>query len=263
MRLPFLIFIFFVAFAVRGNAEDLILRGTFQGQDLYVQNQVAPEGVGFCVTEVYVNDVLATDEVNSHAFIIDLSLYSLEIGNPVEVIIRCKSDCLPKVINPEAIQPVCDFKVHRMEVDQKGLLTWEAYDGATGNICFIEQHKWNRWVEMGQVMNDNVPGAASEFNFQMKLHSGKNSIRIKQRDIKGNHYSQTFEFEGPAQGPQLKSTKVKDQIIFSSPSYFEVYDPYGRLIKKGYGSEILMEDCEKGTYFVNFDQYAGVHIDKR
>ncbi|HHU01352.1 MAG TPA: hypothetical protein GXZ84_09100, partial [Bacteroidales bacterium] len=39
------------------NGEQIELRGTYQGENLYVKNPFAASGVGFCVYEVTVNGI--------------------------------------------------------------------------------------------------------------------------------------------------------------------------------------------------------------
>ena len=54
--------------------QQMVLEGTYQGQNLYVQNPFASFGVGFCVVNVTVNGQQSTDEINSSAFEIELSV---------------------------------------------------------------------------------------------------------------------------------------------------------------------------------------------
>ena len=81
-------------------AGTLVLEGNYQGKNLFIQNPFSEAGVGFCVYEVTVNDQIATDEINSSAFEIDMGNFGLKIGDKVVVKIKHKDGCTPLVLNP-------------------------------------------------------------------------------------------------------------------------------------------------------------------
>ena len=93
-------------------AGNIVLEGNYQGKNLYIKNPYAGTGVGFCVFEVTVNGSVTTDEWNSSAFEIDLSIHDLDLGDQVVVVIKHKDDCpTPKVLNPEVLNPKSTFKI--------------------------------------------------------------------------------------------------------------------------------------------------------
>ena len=78
---------------------EVILNGTFQGANLYVQNPFSENG--FCALSVFVNDSLYIDsaQLQVNAFEIDLIRFGLIINDPVTIKIKHKGDCIPKVLN--------------------------------------------------------------------------------------------------------------------------------------------------------------------
>ena len=108
--------------------QEMVLEGTYQGENLYVQNPFASSGVGFCVTNVLINGQQSIDEINSSAFEIDFSSYQLSKGASVKVKIEYKDDCTPRVLNPEVLKPsstdaeststFCDFVSNGFKVRQ-------------------------------------------------------------------------------------------------------------------------------------------------
>ena len=46
---------------------------------------------------------------------------------------------------------------------------------------------------------------------------------------------------------------MDDKITFSSPTLYEIYDEYGGIVFKGYGSEVNVAGIEKGRYYINYD----------
>jgi len=65
------------------EAESLVLEGQYQGKDIYVQNPRHTSGVGYAVKKTMVNGQVSSDEINSSAFIIDLSIFNYDIGEAV------------------------------------------------------------------------------------------------------------------------------------------------------------------------------------
>ena len=69
-------------------------------------NDPSADGVGFCCYEVRVNGMLTSDAVNSHAFEVDLGALGLTLGKGLSVRLKHRSGCIPRVLNPEVIQPI-------------------------------------------------------------------------------------------------------------------------------------------------------------
>ena len=71
--------------ATMGWAQQGIdVAGLYQGENLLVVNETNPDGVGFCCYEVRVNGLVTADQVNSHAFEIDLRSHGIALakGSP-------------------------------------------------------------------------------------------------------------------------------------------------------------------------------------
>ncbi|MFB0961855.1 MAG: hypothetical protein QMB20_11690, partial [Flavobacteriales bacterium] len=80
-----IIIVFILLFGVNSalSAGVFVLEGVYQGRDLYVQNPFSEEGVGFCIYEVTVNGIVTSDEINSSAFAVDLSMYEFINGDDI------------------------------------------------------------------------------------------------------------------------------------------------------------------------------------
>ena len=67
--------------ATPARAQQAIdVAGLYQGENLLVVNETNPDGVGFCCYEVRVNGLVTADQVNSHAFEIDLRSHGIALG---------------------------------------------------------------------------------------------------------------------------------------------------------------------------------------
>ena len=249
-------------FALQVNAGVIVLEGHYQGKNLYVQNPFAGSGVGFCTFEVTINGEVTTDEVNSSAFEIDFANFQLTVGDPLIVKIKHKDDCKPKVLNPEVLKPKSTFEIVSMSINNDGGLEWST-TGETGKLTFIvEQFRWNKWIKVGEV--DGV-GKSSEnkYSFKITPHSGENKFRVKQVDYSGKpRYSQASRYLAPIGEISFDPIKVRDDLLFTGETLFEIYDSYANIVKKGFGSKIDASNLKKGIYYINYDNKTETFVKK-
>ena len=92
--------------AADSNCDNLyiLVEGIYLGKNLIVQNAFNCNGIGYCVYEVRVNDIVTTDIISKPRFEVDLHNFALKVGDPVEVKIFHKGCCMPKVLNPEVLK---------------------------------------------------------------------------------------------------------------------------------------------------------------
>ena len=258
---PLLIGIF-GAFQV--SASPIVLEGTYQGKNLYVQNPFAGSGVGFCTFEVTVNGEISTDEINSSAFEVDLSNYDLEIGDEVVIKIKHKEDCKPKVLNPEVLKPRSTYEIQDIHFDEEdSLLKWTT-KGENGKLPFIiQQYRWNKWVRLGSVQGKGTPEKHS-YEFKVNPHSGENKFRVIQEDYTGKIRPSKAVIYQNTQGEELQFSpkKVREEIVFTGETMFEVYDQYGNIVKKGFSKTVNVENLEDGVYYLSFDNKTEEFIKK-
>lgn len=243
--------------------EEMLLEGTYQGRNLYIQNPFASSGVGFCIVGIEVNGETSIDEINQSAFEIDFLTYQLKKGESVQVKIEYKSDCSPRVINPEVLRPTSTFVVTKMNVTTQGVISFTT-TGESGPLPFvIEQFRWNKWVKVGEVKGKGVENS-SDYIFNSKPHSGKNKFRIKQVDFSRRpRYSREIRLTRSATEvvviSNLDKQKVNSELLFATKggtetaTMYEIFNGYGNLVKKGYGKKVDLTSLDKGVYFVNFD----------
>jgi hypothetical protein len=257
-------FLIATALSLHAVAGVIVLEGNYQGKNLFVQNPYSEAGVGFCVYEVTVNDQIATDEINSSAFEVDLGNFGLKIGAPIVVKIKHKDGCTPVVLNGEVLKPKSTFDIVKQEVKADRTYTWTAAN-ETGELAFVvEQKRWNKWVKMGEVMGVGTPGEHT-YEFKVTPHSGENTYRVRQTDLtKKSRMSQSVAYTDPSVAlvtwaPQ----KVKDIITFSAPTLYEVYDQYGNIVKRGYANTLDVTSLKKDLYYLNYDNKTGETFIKR
>ncbi len=245
-------------------AGTIVIEGHYQGKNLFIQNPFSEAGVGFCVFEVTVNDQIATDEINSSAFEVDLGNFGLKVGDPIVVKIRHKDGCTPVVLNPEVLKPKSTFDIVKQSISSDGTYTWVTTN-ETGELPYIvEQKRWNKWVKVGEVPGVGKPGEHT-YTFKVTPHSGENTFRVRQVDLtRKSRYSDAVKFTDPSVQPVTWSpAKPKDEIVFSANTLYEIYDQYGNIVKRGYASRIDITGLKKDLYYLNYDNKMGESFLKR
>lgn len=237
---------------------NLSIQGTYQGKNIYVLNPENEDGFGFCTRKVTVNgDVLPTS-TGSSAFEIDFSLFRIQIGDPVFIVIEHNESCKPKVLNPEVLLPRSTFKIADISVSNTGKLKWKTTN-EKGKLPFIvEQYRWNKWVQVGEVEGNGGNGE-NTYEFQVIPHSGENIVRVVQIDHSGEKKaSSEVKFTSNVAAVQKNPVKVKTTIQFTSngkpvETKYEIFDAYGNIIKKGFGTSVDCRNLLKGAYYINYD----------
>jgi len=237
---------------------DLSIEGSYQGKSLYVQNPESEDGFGFCATKVTVNGDIMPGGVSRSAFKIDFSLFNIQVGDDVFIVIEHRDGCKPKILNPEVLLPRSTFVVTEMKVTNDGKIEWTT-TGEQGKLPFIvEQYRWNKWVNAGEVDGAGVEGPNS-YEFKVTPHSGENKIRVVQIDHSGTKKkSDEKTFKSEVEEVEMAPKKVKTEIKFTAngeptETKYEIYDAYGNIVKKGYSSSVNCENLRKGAYYINFD----------
>jgi hypothetical protein len=233
-------------------AGNIVLKGTFQGENLYVKNPFAPSGVGYCIYEVTVNGMTTTDEINSSAFEIDLSVYGFKKGEELTVTIKYKDGCKPKVLNPEVLNALATFEIKDLKVNGDKI-TWSTVNESGPLPFIIEQYRWNKWIKVGEVKGSGKQ-TLNNYSASVRLHSGENRFRIKQVDYrKKPRYSEEVTTMSSKPEVTFSPTRVDDVIKFSAPTMYEIYDAYGGIVFKGYGEQVKVGGLAKGKYYINYD----------
>lgn len=244
------------------HAGTIILEGKYQQKNVYVINSVSAEGVGFCVYEITVNGAVTSDEINSHAFEVDLSIHGLKLGDDVVIAIKYKDGCQPRVLNPGVLEPQPTFEVINIDVDSNGLLKWETVN-EQGKLPFIiQQFKWNKWVNVGEVIGEGT-SVKNSYNFQTTAVSGTNKYRIAQKSYDGKlRKSAPVEYNSSVTAVSFSYVKKTGALNFSSETNYELYNVYGQIIKRGFGNTIDLSNLPKNEYYISFDSMTEKFVKK-
>ena len=241
-----------------GQVQLLSLEGTYQEKNLIVNNPPMPDGFGFCISKVLVNGEILTAVIQTSHFEIDFQLFHIKKGDDIFVVLEHAVGCEPRFLNPSILLPKSTFECTQISAEKDGKLSWTCIKEQEVLDYSIEQYKWGRWVEIGQVKGKESLGS-NTYQFQLTPHSGKNVVRVSQTDNSGKpRVSKSASFTSAVEPVSFSPTKVHSTLAFSAKgkavqTKYEIYDAYGNLLKTGFGSTVDCQNIVSGVYFINYD----------
>jgi hypothetical protein len=232
----------------------IVIEGMYQNKNLYIQNSQSAGGVGFCAYEVLINGQVTTDEILSNTFEIDFSALPIEPGAKVVVEIKHKSDCAPKVLNPDVLKPQPTFEMVEIKVDINGLLNFTTINEQESIPFIIEQYRWNKWIKIAEIQGKGKKKGVNNYVFQTIPHSGENKFRVKQVGFGGaEKRSESVTFKSKSGEVSYDINRESALVSFTRETLFEVYNMYGNVVKYGYGKELNVQNLPKGSYYLCYD----------
>jgi len=226
--------------------------GLYQGENLLVVNETNPDGVGFCCYEVRVNGQVTADQVNSHAFEIDLRSHGVALGKGVAIRLMHRPGCVPRILNPEVIAPSPGFELVEFRAIADGEVVWVTSE-ERGRMPFVlQQLKWGKWVDVVRVDGLGGPGER-HYHARFKPIRGENILRLTHLAADG-----ALEVKGEARfssgSPELTFDydHRSQQIAFSEETQYEVVDAFGTVVLQGHGRDVILRYLARGEYFVNY-----------
>jgi|ERR1043165_1928754 hypothetical protein len=234
------------------SQNKVILQGSYQGKNLYIQNPYSTDG--FCTEKVLVNGKEVKTELASTAYVIPLDSMGFKLDDTLYVEIFHKNDCKPKVL-ADYTPPRLSFEVTSIWADSTGTIHWiSAHE--SGKLTFIvEQFRWNKWIKIGEVNGEGTPGKhLYSFEFTSP-HSGLNKFRVKQAVGNKTKTSRSAELLFPDQKLEIIGNrhKLSEAVEFTSKTMYELYDRDGNIVKRGSSTSVGLKDLKRGTYFLNYD----------
>jgi hypothetical protein len=246
-------------------AAELVVEGTYQGKNIFVQNPFSGNA-GFCITEVLINGKVSTDEIQQSSFELDLGALQLVVGQKVVIKIKYKDGCKPpKVVNPEDLKPRSTFEIvaGSMKVSKDGKkLSWTS-KGETGKLTFVVEHyRWNKWVKVAEVEGKGTPDP-TYYEVNYVPFSGENRIRVKQTDSYGPRLSEPIKYRSMSPAITMTQDAKSGNVNFSGETKYEVFDSYGNVVLQGFSNNVDISSLKKGTYYINFDNKSGDKITRK
>jgi len=237
-----------------------IVRGTYIGKDVYVQNIVQTGDSikikGYCIDSLYVNDSLMFVLPQTSAFKVDLSF--LDNNERVTIKIIHKENCVPKVLNDNDILSGIDFKFNDIEISEKKI-EWYT-EGEENGSFFIAYHLWlDEWLVLDTVFNK---GSSVKSSYELPIYnlSGENKYKVsyyaQDSSLVESKEREYFSHKSPI---TFKPKRVNDFIQLSEKTRFYVIDKSKKkVLLSGISDKV---DCS--TLRGGRNKYYYLIIDKR
>ncbi len=237
------------------KADEMILKGVYQGLDLYIINPMLDIGEEYCAYEVLINGTPFNDVINSSAFRITLDYVGLQFGQEYEVIIKHHPDCTPKLVNPEVLKPLSTYELLSYELGYNDILNFTTHKESGKLTFYIEEFRWNKWIQIGEILGEGGP---DDRVYSQKIYpfDGENRYRIYQTDhLNRKFYSDEMIIKVDKKDVKVTCSlkKVKREITFSGDTYYSVINQFGEELITGNGNVVDVSNLKKGEYFLNFE----------
>ncbi|OHX68341.1 hypothetical protein [Flammeovirga pacifica] len=249
-RLHFALFFIFISTITFAQDGEMIVTGVYKGSNLYVENPMLQDG-SFCINKVLINNSDMQKLPNASAFEIELN--HIQKGDHISVILFHSNDCVPRILNPNAIRDKGHFQFIELDVTEEGL-EWETSGEAAEGSFMILRYEHNNWVE-DMIVQGKSDERINKYHYKVLHHSGVNKYKLKYIEITGKVYnSEVLSHESSSEQVRFYPNRVTKLLSFTRPVRFEILDQYGKVVLTGNDNQVDCTALNGGRYyFVNYD----------
>ncbi|ANQ47743.2 MULTISPECIES: hypothetical protein [Flammeovirga] len=185
------------------------------------------------------------------AFEIELS--HIQKGDHISVILYHSNDCVPRILNPNAIRDKGHFQFIELDVTEEGL-EWETSGEAAEGSFMVLRYEHDSWVE-DMIVQGKSDERKNKYHYKVLHHSGLNKYKLKYIEITGKVYnSEVLAHESSSEQVKFYPNRVSETLSFTRPVRFEILDQYGKVVLNGNDSKVDCSVLAGGRYyFVNYD----------
>lgn len=226
----------------------MVQLGVYRGRNIFIQNPYNSETKQYCVQTVEVNDKTLISSPNSSALTVDLSY--LALNDMVKLTIYHNQGCKPKILNPRVLESGKGFRIVQTTADDASV-TWITTGEEDRNAYFeLQKEKLDGWVTLKKISAkgdiDN-----NQYSIGVTHYAGDNVFRIHYVSKLVDTYSETFNYYSTIDPISFYPIdKVYDLISLSKETDYSIKDQEGKVVKKGVGQDIFVEDLKPGEYIL-------------
>jgi hypothetical protein len=152
---------------------------------------------------------------------------------------------------------IATFEIQSIKVSKDGMVSWTAQNEHGSLPYLVEQFIFDKWVSVGSVNGVGSPSPNS-YSVPVVLHSGENKFRIRQKGYdKISKFSDAITFYSKKDAVTYTITNKNQTLEFSNDTYFIIYNPFGVIVKQGFGNSLDISDYAKGYYCLIYDNKLG------
>ena len=149
------------------------------------------------------------------------------------------------------------FSMETFFVKEEGFVCWTATQEQGSLPYVVEQYLFDKWVAVGEVKGIGTP-TPNSYSVPVTLNSGENKFRIRQKGYdKMSRFSNAITYYSKKEAVSYNVTDDNQTLIFSTDTYFIIYNPYGAIVRQGYGNSLNIADYPKGYYCLIYDNRLG------
>jgi hypothetical protein len=144
-------------------------------------------------------------------------------------------------------------KISDLQMDSASRIHWTVLH-QQGLMSFsVEQFLNEHWVMVGEVVGDSHQ-ETNEYAYSPHQTSGENKYRIAwYGDAKTKNYSNIVSSLSKKAEVFFHVTEDNLHVAFSENTFYMVYNPYGFIISRGFGSSLDISEYNPGMYCVTYD----------
>jgi hypothetical protein len=152
---------------------------------------------------------------------------------------------------------ISTFEIQSFKISKDGMVSWTAINEHGSLPYIVEQYIFDKWVKVGQVNGIGNPSPNS-YSVPVIFSSGENKFRVRQKGFdKMSRFSDAVTFYSKKEAVSYKVSHDNQMIEFTGDTYFIIYNPYGAIVKQGYGNSVNISDYAKGYYCLIYDNKLG------
>lgn len=154
-------------------------------------------------------------------------------------------------------KPVASFEIQSIKVSRDGLVSWTARNEQGSLPYSVEHYIYDKWVKVSQVSGVGTP-TPNSYSVPVILHSGENKFRVRQKGYDNmSRFSDAITFYSKKEPVSYTVTDKNRRVEFSNDTYYIIYNPYGAIVKQGYGNSVDITNYLKGYYCLIYDNKLG------
>jgi len=229
--------------------QKVVFEGTYQGSDISVKNAFMPKSNSYAIKKILLNNQNLSFKQNK---VIAISLSHLKNGQYISLVITYIGNIKPKLTNYEAIQSPSTYKLISLRVgDDWVKLTTQ---NETSQEPFIlERYAYNKWIKVASLKGQG-PAGFSNYTFDVEHFSGENKYIVKQRGLNRRYrITPPVIYHSDKKPITFYPERVDHSIFLSRMADYQIFDQYGRLIKKGIEHQIPLVRLKPGVYYLYVD----------
>lgn len=149
------------------------------------------------------------------------------------------------------------FEIQTFKVSKDGMVSWTSKNESGSLPYIVEQFIFDKWITVAKINGVGSP-TPNSYSVPVILNSGENKFRVKQKGYdKMSKFSDAITYYSKKEAVTYAVTNKNQQLEFSSDTYFIVYNPYGAIVKQGYGNSLNISEYAKGYYCLVYDNKLG------